>query len=587
MTTGKSARHTNAPAAPQGGPQTATLSRPEYNYYVDRLRAVIMGSGLLNGYEIPRYELCSIIARRIPFFAYDNPLLEQFCSTAFTTFNHIFFSASFLQQLIDWDKEVAASGQLKQGEVPGNAIFVTLHELMHIAMRHDSRLFHYDRDVANIAGDLSINTKLQRAFPQLVLHEKLKAMALGFKPGDIEKYSERDEEGIAEELSKDKQLMQQLMKQLLDKLSKGQKGQTQPGQKGRGQPSPDGDPSSESDAESDGEPNAESGSRPSKGAGKPEKGNGPAHRDNNHIVSEEELREAVAGTDLEYILDKLGAAKTDEEREAVRQDMERKLISDIQNMEAIQRECGGKLPGSHITDHAREIIEDLQNPRLKWRLGLREMILGDGLNIQMHDEVPGDLYYVDPTDMGLGSPVYLDSPVLAKPDRCVVVIIDTSGSVDHGQLRTFYSEVFGIVDAEGDQASEIIVLPADTVIRGEPEILDLDAIQAKARTAEALGRGGTDFATVMRQAMALEILESRKKILAGVVYFTDLLDNPPNPADLPEDTPPICFVTTPSAHTAEFARRVRDWAKVYEIRDGVEIDLEDAPRVGNPLAGVI
>jgi predicted metal-dependent peptidase len=169
-----------------------------------------------------------------------------------------------------------------------------------------------------------------------------------------------------------------------------------------------------------------------------------------------------------------------------------------------------------------------------------------------------------------------------KPEETVLCLIDTSGSVNDKDIRAFLSEIFELKTAAsgfGDSASEVIVLSADTVLRGEPiEITDANCDELMSNGVKVFGRGGTSLGNSLKQAVALPMFKDKK--IKSVVYFTDLYDTVPQYKDLglPTDDVAMMFIAAPSTgsqHVAEFAKGVEGWARVAEINEGIEIDISE------------
>src|SRR5690606_33768806 len=126
-----------------------------------------------------------------------------------------------------------------------------------------------------------------------------------------------------------------------------------------------------------------------------------------------------------------------------------------------------------------------------------------------------------------------------KPEECVLVLIDTSGSVQTEDIRAFLTEIFELKTASenmGDSASEVLVISADTVMRGEIiEITDDNVDEMMSQGVKMFGRGGTDLGHSLKTALQLPVMKEKK--IRSVIYCTDLYDTPPRRQDLgiPDD----------------------------------------------------
>ena len=88
------------------------------------------------------------------------------------------------------------------------------------------------------------------------------------------------------------------------------------------------------------------------------------------------------------------------------------------------------------------------------------------------------------------------------------------------------------------------------------------------------GRGGTDITRVLNEALdaSQRTSEFAGGTLEAIVYFTDLVDRPPDRAALPDSLPKLLFLSPPTAAAPRFQQAVADFAMVAEIRDGTVID---------------
>lgn len=145
----------------------------------------------IEGIDLPRFGLITLILQQTPIYVYGHPALKKISKTAFTDGMHIFLSDDLYDKLND---DVAANPSTWGVE------WVILHEVMHKLFNHTRRLKHFPPNIANMATDLSINTKLVEGFPDMEACRSLKETGLGFKPGDKDRWIHLSEETIAMEL---------------------------------------------------------------------------------------------------------------------------------------------------------------------------------------------------------------------------------------------------------------------------------------------------------------------------------------------------------------------------------------------------
>lgn len=546
------------------GPKFNT--RTDLNRIMEMIKEYVGGDAIVDGCEVPRFGLLSILARRTPMYVYDNPFIVDMCPTAFTDGIHVFFCADFLDKLLDEDEEAKSKGADQS-----SAIFVVLHEFMHIIGRHHERLRSYDPMLANIATDISINTRLRQGFENVKPGDTPK-LGWGMKDGDIEKYAHMSEESIARLLIEEWE--KQAQQQSGDGDGNDQDGNQQGGSsKGKG-----GMPSQGQGQSGSGKGGQKPKGGSQKGDGAPEGGSMAGDGEyENHMPTLQDFYDKLTEAGLDYVKDLLELPQNREEAkeaiEALNDEQKLKLIDDIQKAVSQKNSVGGKYPGGHIVDAAAEMVGKLARPKMKWKAAIRDMIIGQGMCYDVSPDEPGDLYYVDSGDMGLTDEVYVPSSIPSRPNDVILAMVDTSGSVDKKMLKDFFSEIFGIVKSEGDNIGEVIALSADTVCRGEPIIINEDTYEAAISNVVAFGRGGTDFNTSICHALDMDLIKDKK--VSGLVYFTDLYDTPPQRQNLPEELPPILFVTPPGYKQEAFANAVQAFADVVEIEDGKTVDMDE------------
>lgn len=519
----------------------------------------ISGTKLEGQYVVPRFGLLSLKAQNTPMYVYDHPSLKKITNTAFTDGVHTFVDADFLRTLV---KEEEASKGTSYGVEP-----LILHELMHMLLGHTTRLRHFDPILANKAEDYVINAKLQLSFPDMKWCPTIAELGLGFKAGEAEKYATLSEETVARQL-----LAEENKKKEKEKEKKDGKGQQ--GQQGQG---------------GSGGQNQGKGEKGEKQDGKGEKGDkqdGNGQQDGEysgiHHIPLEDLIKTLEEAGLQNVLDKLELPESDdiESIAKIEENVQLKDIECIEKAAAQKSQMGGKYPGAHIVDAAAERIKGLTEGKLEWKLGLKEWILGSGMRFRLSEEEPDLIFHVDAKDMNLDNEIYTGSNLPHSPEEAVLCLIDTSGSVSNEQLKEFISEILNLkkgVSGVSDTASEVIVLSADTVIRGQPvEINDSNVDDMLANGMNIFGRGGTNLAHSLKAAMELDLLKEKK--ISSVVYFTDLCDIPPTKKDFQEYIDKgmaIAFITSKHTYQEEFAKAVKDFARVYSIEDGMSVDLTE------------
>jgi len=603
------------------------------------VREYVAGEAMFGSVTLPRFGVLSLLMRTTPCYVYGHEALKKnFGTTAFTDGVHIFICDDFYDKLLKDAKE-------SKGNDSGVELLL-MHELMHILFNHTRRLRSFTPDIRNIAMDLSINTKLQLGYPALNWSKTLKETGLGFKPGDTERYPSMSEETIAREVMNEKLRKKMKEDEKQQKNGQGKQDQQQQGQgqpqngqgqgqpqngqgqgqpqngQGQGQPQNGQGQGQPQNGQGQGQPQSGQGQgqpQSGQGQGQPQSGQGQGQPQNGqgqgqpqsgqgqgqgqqpsqdnvfngegdqHIYDMKDVIKVLEENGLENVAKSLNMPKSDDV-EAI-EEMQRE--SDMRKNDAVQRAAvqmqqnPGKYPGAHIVESAAEHILGQSKGKLSWKLALREAIFGDGMRFKYNPEELGDPYFVEEIGktLGLDLPIGQDLPF--KPDETVLVLIDTSGSVANSDLAAFITEVMELKTASsgfGDGASEVVVLSADTVLRGEPvEITDQNADEYMNKGIQLHGRGGTDLADPIKQAAKLDMFKEKK--IRSLVYFTDLFASIPKFKELglPEGTS-VTYVSAPSTSegSAEqeeaFRKGVEDYAVVVPIREGIEVNLDQDAR---------
>ena len=515
---------------------------------------------------VPRLGVLSLILQETPTYVYNHPALNKLCKTAFTDGIHIFINEDFFKKLV---ADVQESRGVEFGIEP-----LIMHEVMHKMFNHVERLRQFGPKIANHAADLSINTKLQSGFPEIKWCKSLRETGLGFKPGDIEKYVPLSEESIARELVNDE------LKEQQKKQGQGKQGQ-QPGQQGQGQQG--GQQGQQPGQQGQGQQGQGQG-------GQDQSGNDPSgvfnDDDDNHLITPQELIEALEEGGMYDVKDMLNLPDSDEVEEIgrVMEENQQRQHEAIQKAAIDSAKCNGKYPGQHIVDAAAEYLNNFGKARLSWKLAMRDAVLGDGMKFKGSFEHISDIANVKSVTKMLGNRLILPTYLPHKSEEVVIVIVDTSGSVSDKDLKSFFAECFELKTASengGDAASEVYIFSADTIARGEPiEINEHNVDEMMSVGVKVFGRGGTDFGQSLRDVFKSQIMKDKKP--RAIVYFTDLFDSAPKPKDLGLDRftemPNVVFVaaeTTHSSYYEEWARKVESWARVVSLKEGGEVDLED------------
>lgn len=586
-------------------------------------------------YVVPRFGVYSTLLEKIPCYIYGDEFLKQkWGNTAFTDGLHIFICADFYKQLVE--DEDSSNGKER------GIVIVLLHELCHILNEDVYRLRNYDSYIANIAQDYMHNTIIRLEFSDLIFAKSLVEYAVGFAPGDIEKYPYLSQEIVAEEIfnkikqeKKEEDEHEKPEQQPSISLNIGnneEEAEDQDTEEDDSEEQEDNDIENDSknkkdnssssskkdnsDEDSEEEENAEdskdesnseknssdkknqnksnnkSSSGGSKGNNKSENkdSNGRikfGSKEDEHHHTLEDVIKALEEMNLENVMEKLGLPKsTDIEGIEKKQNMG----IDIKNQSIIEADnkrhelSMPSFPGGHMLDCAMERVKSLKKGKLTWKMKVIDEIWGTGLNFKYNNDIISDIYYVDEMIDVIGMNLYLGQITPYKSKDVVAVIIDTSASVGQKDLEDIIPEIIEMQTAakSGNGAYEVIVFSADTILRGIPIEINADNVNEVLEGGlQIFGRGGTSLTESINQTVESEIFKNKK--IRSLIYFTDLGDFPPRIEDLRIDPDmSITYVAVPSINSfmvEGFYEDVKHYAEVVRIKEDEEVDLTITPRI--------
>lgn len=526
----------------------------------------------------PRFGVLSLISMHTPIFVYDHPRFKKVANTAFTDGIHVFVDADFMRKLVDQEN-------LSDGRQSG-VIFLLLHELMHKLYYHVDRLKNFPPKLANIAEDMVINGKLIKGF-KLEPVKLLAEVGVGMKPEEADKYYKMAEEVVAEMLL----IQERQKKQNQQKQKQKQKG----GSGGSGGSGGDQDDQDQDQQENEDQKENQKSKKKDKGdkdsSGDKEQNQDGQGGDENeedeeyspiHHITPEELLDIIEEEGLEDTVGKALNLPKAGDVEAIGKKKQQAKLNDVDAIQSAIAQAGkanGQYPGQHIAEEAAELVAGLNKGKIVWKLAIRKHFLGDGLKLKETDDEAAIPWYLTKESMGV-DPFYLGALVPQAPDETVLCLIDTSGSTSGGDMRKeFLSEALSLkkgVSSTGDTAREVVLMSADTVIRGEPLIINEHNVnQLMEGGVKIFGNGGTDFAKCLHQAMESPIM--KKKKVKSVIYFTDCCDSPPRRADFEDYINKgvrVVFVTTPGMWNEQWNRDVGQFAEVYCIEEGTTANLD-------------
>ena len=512
-------------------PSSRLNEQIEWNVTLQKLRSYIIQN---DEKGLPRFGVLSILARRVPFHLYDHEALTELCETAFTDGIHIFVNTEFFKSLVSQPH----IERITQYHHP--MILILLHELSHILLRHHARMPPLAPPMIwAIACDIAINIRLLKAYSELKPGDIFES-AWGTRSQEIERYAECSEEQIAFDLwenpLEDVAPFIEKLKQTLEQEPQG--------------PIP-----KEQDVQ------------------------GSPQDIHNHMIDADTLADVLDSNNMGHIrkLLKMPDPNDKPAYQELKVVSQLNLSSDLQSAADIRKSSrtGEAMRGEHMETAYCESVSEENTSRLAWKTKLSNLILGEGTHYEHSEEMPDDIYFIEPEQMGLNSPLYIGSLIPASPSNNVVCVIDTSGSVPTDMLQSFINEVSNLIKEESSNINQLFMFAADTTIRENILEFSQDELLSLPKEVELEGRGGTDIERVFKDVFdwAENKHDFKLEDFHTLIYFTDLIDKPPTREALPDNIPNIVFLAPPSIQIKSFRRAVAEFADVAEIREGTIIDL--------------
>ena len=253
----------------------------------------------------------------------------------------------------------------------------------------------------------------------------------------------------------------------------------------------------------------------------------------------------------------------------------------------------GSLPGSHIADEADAYVQVELKKKLDWKFYLRKRLFGDGPRTTRDKEMPDILYFNDDLTAELGQPYYEESLISYKNTDAILVLVDTSGSMSfNNALIDSLSEIFALQASAKRKysAPKVVLLWADTVIRGEPMIITKENYKSfiTDNKVKVSGLGGTDIIGSINEALNNELI--KKEVLGelkvkDVVVFSDL-EFYYNASDVKIPKGVSISMIAPecvSEKLVEEAQKAMPWANLFHIGHERTVDLRKATRITEEL----
>ena len=168
----------------------------------------------------------------------------------------------------------------------------------------------------------------------------------------------------------------------------------------------------------------------------------------------------------------------------------------------IAKTCG------HTPLGVDRLLQESRESRKDWRAILREFVSAT---------TPSDYCFCPPNRRHVHAGLYLPS-IHKEGIGCIVISVDTSGSIGQEELKQFAGEISAISDQAQPEAIHVVY--CDAAVHSTQEFGPSDPIAL-----EPKGGGGTDFCPVFEWVEATDIRP------ACLIYLTDLACSsyPPEP----------------------------------------------------------
>ena len=185
----------------------------------------------------------------------------------------------------------------------------------------------------------------------------------------------------------------------------------------------------------------------------------------------------------------------------------------------------GNLPGE-----LRRMIKEIIEPSIPWHVLLRDFVEKSAKN---------DYNWNQPSRRYIASGFILPSLISEELPQ-IVIVIDTSGSINQKQLDIFAAEVSAVISS---YKTTLKVIYCDYTVRKEEEFTTED-IPIKLKP---VGGGGTDFRP------PFELVKKKGYEPACLIYFTDL-----QCGSFPKEPEyPVMWITTDETRKAPFGETIR------------------------------
>lgn len=290
-----------------------------------------------------------------------------------------------------------------------------------------------------------------------------------------------------------------------------------------------------------------------------------------HMIDTETLIAGLKERGYDHVVGDLKLQEQDPK--AVERVIEQSMSEALQE----RNQIGQAYPGEHIESHMKDVVKPSKGYDITWDRRVKEFVTGTGPILSRSIDEPGLINFIDPHDMNMTEDdrVYMAGLLPQKPEDIMVIMIDSSGSVDNERAAKFISLAISMRSSADDMSPNIMIVMADTVIRGAPVDLDDDTLTDIAENGmDFLGRGGTDVIAPLNQIM--KYARDNDITISGIIYATDLGICPINPELLPEDLPALMFVAIPSDYKAcsQVVAGLQDVAEVVMIEKNMDLNFD-------------
>lgn len=536
---------------------------------------------------MPRFDQCSILAGRVRVLIYDNPILAMklggtACVISGTP--DIYMYSEFAKECIEADLR-----NVDTDSPTTDVAFILLHELSHKVLEHIDSLtrwkeeFGVSMENANKGMDTIINMGLvlhpdintTLSIDSIYDYEQQKVVQGGYGLTFDEQYIFGSGRASALEVSRHYQMVEEAEKAEAEQKIEDDKGEPDEAAENNGSQSDSNSKQGEGNqndkgsggSQPEGQENGEGNGNDAKNDTGEQKPGGEFGLE--HVSTIKDLVDALNEVGLSELVKRLGYPQDKIGQEKSENNESANVQADMNSYEQIKRQVGGA--GSHIDSFISETFKAKENISIHSDL---DAVLTDSLGLgkddmMFYEDEPSEQFMHDPTLYGSQERVWEGTHIPVSPTDVLMVIIDTSGSMNEERLGFCLAAIKGSL-SNIPGVEDVLLVEADTSVRNI-QLTHKDDIE-NTEEFNLNGLGGTDIAPVMIEAL-INAQQHTEGEVKAVLYLTDMECIIPGLEEMQKlftdggvrDIPPTAFLVPPKCGNQRLFDQVADWASVTEI----------------------